>query len=307
MKNINKPYDQGHPAEKGMRTSILGIVANLLLGIVKWTAGYVGNSYALIADAIESLSDVAASFIVWTGLKISSQKPDQNHPYGHGKAEPLAAFLVSISLFIAAIVILLQSVKNIQTPHEVPESFTLWVLIGVILVKELLFKKVFKVGKEIQSTAVKSDAWHHRADAITSLGSLIGVSVAVIGGTGYEAADDYAAMFTSLIIIFNAIRIGRPALSEIMDIAPPAALVEKIKQIAGTAPGVKAIDKCYVRKMGFDYYVDIHVVVDGEITVREGHEIAHEVQARLLKSEMRIQGAIVHVEPFDPLYGRTGS
>lgn len=296
--------EKEHPAEMGMRSSVLGMVVNLFLGLIKWVAGYLGNSYALIADAIESLSDVAGSFIVWAGLKISAKEPDYDHPYGHGKAEPLAALMVSISLLIAAIIIIILSIKNALTPHQVPEKFTLWVLIGVILVKEILFKKVIRVGEDIASTAVKSDAWHHRADAITSLGALMGISIAIIGGEGYESADDWAAILTSFFIIYNSIRIGKPALEEIMDIAPPQEFVDQIKHIALRAEGVKAIDKCYVRKMGFDYYVDIHVVVDGEISVKEGHHIAHEVKERLESSAMRVKGAIVHVEPFDPEYGK---
>jgi cation diffusion facilitator family transporter len=293
-----------HPAEAGMKTSIIGIIANFFLGIIKGLAGYIGNSYALVADAIESLSDVAGSFIVWSGLKISTKAPDSDHPYGHGKAEPIASLLVSISLFVAAVIIVVQSIRHILIPHELPEKFTLWILILVILIKELLFKKVFQTGIEIESTAVKSDAWHHRADAITSFGTLIGISIALLGGKGYESADDWAAILTSVFILYNAVRIGKPALSEIMDVAPPQELVDKIKNLALNTPGVKAIDKCYVRKMGFDYYVDIHVVVSGDISVTEGHRISHDVKENLLNSPIRIQGAIIHIEPFDPEYSK---
>lgn len=301
----NKNTDNtDHPANIGIRFTLIGIAANLLLGIIKGLAGFFGNSYALIADAIESLSDVAGSLIVWSGLKISAKAPDKNHPYGHGKAEPIATFLVSISLFVAGIIIVFQSIKKIITPHEVPETYTLWVIALVIIIKELLFKKAFQIGQEINSSAVKSDAWHHRADALTSLGALIGITIAVIGGPGYESADDWAAIITSGFIMYNAYSIGKPALSEIMDISPPLELIEKIKSIALETKGVMAIDKCFVRKMGFDYYVDIHVVVNGKLTVKEGHIIAHEVKERLLNSNIRIQGAIIHIEPFDPFYNK---
>lgn len=301
---VKNKFSEEHPAKAGMKSTLVGIVANLLLGIIKGVAGFFGNSYALIADAIESLSDVAGSFMVWAGLKVSIKAPDVDHPYGHGKAEPIAAFLVSLSLFIAAIVIIVHSIQNIFTPHELPETFTLWVLVLVIVTKEFLFKKVFDVGESIESVAVKSDAWHHRSDAITSVGTFIGISIALLGGQGYESADDWAALLTSFIIIYNSYRIGKPALSEIMDVAPPEELVEKIKNIALTANEVKAIDKCYVRKMGFDYYVDIHVVVDGNLTVKAGHAIAHDVEEKLFEAPLRIQGANVHIEPFDPEYNK---
>lgn len=292
--------NQEHPAEKGIRSTLTGMVINLFLSLLKGAAGILGHSYALVADAIESIADVGTSFIVWAGLKISIKAPDMNHPYGHGKAEPLAAVMVSLSLFVAATIIIFQSIDHIRTPHEVPEPFTLGVLVLVIIIKELLFKKVFKVGEETESHAVKSDAWHHRSDAITSIGTFIGISIALLGGKGFEVADDWAAILTSGIIVFNAVRIGRPALSEIMDVAAPDETVEDVKKQALLVQGVKAIDKCFVRKMGFDYYVDIHVVVDGSLSVKEGHDIAHTVKETLISWNPRIRGVIVHIEPFDP-------
>lgn len=169
-----------HPAIKGMKSSVVGMTANLILALIKGVTGILGNSYALIADSIESLTDAGSSFIVWAGLKISSKEPDTDHPYGHGKAEPLASILVCLCLLTASVFIIFQSIKNIQTPHELPEPFTIWVLLGVVICKEILFKKAFEVGNEIKSTAVKSDAWHHRSDAITSLGALMGITIALI-------------------------------------------------------------------------------------------------------------------------------
>lgn len=163
-----------HPAHKGMRSTAVGILVNALLAVCKGTAGFLGNSYALIADAIESASDVISSFIVLIGLKIASKPRDENHPYGHGKAEPLAAAVVALALIGAAITIAIQSLHEIITPHHAPEPFTLIVLVAVIAVKETLFRFVFKVGNEVQSTAVKTDAWHHRSDAITSAAALRG-------------------------------------------------------------------------------------------------------------------------------------
>lgn len=292
--------DHSHPAHKGIRFTLISISTNLVLGVIKYLAGFFGNSYAMIADAFESLSDVASSLVVLIGLKISTKAPDEDHPYGHGKAEPIAAAIVALSLLSVSVMIAIQSIRNIHTPHESPEAFTLIVLGLVILSKEVLFKKLIKVGESTGSQAVKSDAWHQRVDALTSLGAFAGILIALVGGKGFESADDWAALLTSLVIAFNSYRIGKPAIEEIMDTAPSEKIVEEIKEIASQTPQVLAIDKCLVRKMGFDYYVDIHVVVNGELTVSKGHEIAHKVKLRLLESDLRIQGVLVHVEPFNP-------
>jgi cation diffusion facilitator family transporter len=295
-----KKIKQKHPSQRGVRISIVSIIVNLFLAIIKWTGGYIGNSYALIADAFESLTDVASSIVVLTGLKVSAKVPDQDHPYGHGKAEPIAGLIVSVFLLFASVMIALQSIYNIRTPHESPEPFTLIILGLVIGTKETLFKKLTIVGESTGSHALKSDAWHQRADALTSIGAFIGILIALIAGKGYESADDWAALVTSVFIAVNAFRIGKPALEEIMDTAPRGEIVDLIRKKAAETEGVKAIDKCLVRKMGFDYYIDIHIVVDGNLSVSKGHEIAHKVKDKLLASDLRIQGAIVHVEPFNP-------
>jgi len=208
-KNLSKFADQG------IHTTLIGIIASIILAAIKGTAGVLGNSYALIADAIESTSDVFTSLIVIVGLRIAKKPADENHPYGHGKAEPFAGILVASALFIAAIIIIIQSTHEIITPHHAPAPFTLIVLIIVVLTKELLFRFVIKVGDSVESVAVKNDAWHHRSDAITSVAAFVGISIALIGGAGYEPADDYAALFASLIIIFNAYRLLKPALSDV--------------------------------------------------------------------------------------------
>jgi cation diffusion facilitator family transporter len=286
-----------HPAEKGMKTSVIGILVNAVLAAVKGIAGIFGNSYALVADAIESSLDVFSSAIVWGGLKISTIPADADHPYGHGKAEPLAGALVSIGLLAGAVIIIIQSVNEIITPHHAPEPFTIIVLIVVILTKEILFRFVISVGKEVSSTAVKGDAWHHRSDAITSAAAAVGISVALIGGEGYESADDYAALFVSVIIAFNAYKIFYPALNEIMDAAPQPEIENNVRQIAGKVNGVLWLEKCNVRKMGFDFFVDLHVTVDANITVHEGHEVARRVKAAICSSNARILDVLVHIEP----------
>lgn len=286
-----------HPAARGMQSTLLGIGVNALLAAIKAAAGFLGNSYALIADAIESMSDVISSIIVWIGLKVATRPPDANHPYGHGKAEPLAAAVVALALLAAAISIVLQSLHEIRTPHHAPAPFTLAVLVLVVLTKEMLFRFVFKVGDETQSTAVKGDAWHHRSDALTSAAAFIGISIALLGGKGYESADDWAALLASGVIAFNAFTILRNALAELTDASPDARIERSVRTTAGAVEGVIGLDKCHVRKLGFDYYVDLDVIVNSELSVRQGHEIAHRVQDAIRAANPNISKVLVHVEP----------
>jgi cation diffusion facilitator family transporter len=296
-KKILNNQNSFEAANKGVRTTIIGIITSILLAAIKAVAGILGNSYALIADAIESASDVFTSIVVLAGLRIAQLPPDQKHPYGHGKAEPFAGIVVAIALFVAAIIIITQSIHEIITPHHAPAPFTLIVLVVVVLTKEFLFRYIIKVGTEVNSVAVKNDAWHHRSDAFTSGAAFIGISIALIGGEGYEQADDYAALFASGVIIFNAYRLLRPALDEIMDAAPSKEINQEIINATNSVSGVIATDKCYVRKMGLDYYIDIHIIVDGNLTVHDGHEIAHNVKDYLMKTFPQISNVLVHVEP----------
>ena len=292
-----EPQNQ-HPATKGRKSALIGVGTNLILAAAKLTAGIIGHSHALVADAIESTADVFSSLIVWGGLRIASTPRDRDHPYGHGKAEPLAALVVAVFLLFAAGLIGFQSLRDLhEGQHKLPSRFTLVVLLGVIIIKEVLFRYVVTIGKEISSTAVKSDAWHHRSDAITSTAAFVGISIAVIGGPGYASADDWAALAAAVVIAFNGYRLFLPALQEVMDAAPAAALETEIRQIAGGVPGVAGLEKCFVRKMGFEYYVDIHVEVDGDLTVRQGHDIAHDVKAAIRKANPRVTDVLVHIEP----------
>ncbi|EQB62544.1 MAG: hypothetical protein RBG1_1C00001G0123 [candidate division Zixibacteria bacterium RBG-1] len=286
-----------HPATVGARTTIIGILANALLAGIKGIAGILGNSYALIADAIESGTDVFSSLVVLGGLRISKVPPDKDHPYGHGKAEPLAAAVVALGLIVAAISIAIQSIREIKIPHHAPAPFTLLVLVIVVITKETLFRFVFKAGQSVESTAVKTDAWHHRSDALTSLAAFIGISIALIGGPGYESADDWAALFASGVIVFNGVRLLRPAILEAMDTAPSGEVTKQVIQIASQVPGVVGLDKCFVRKMGFDYYVDLHVIVDANLPVREAHKIGHDVKDQLRSQYSKIRDVLVHIEP----------
>jgi cation diffusion facilitator family transporter len=257
----------------------------------------IGNSYALIADGIESTADIFSSLIVWGGLQWSSKPPDEDHPYGHGKAESLAGMVVALFLIAAAIFISIQSVQEIRSPHGAPAWYTLVVLGVIIVVKEALYRRMFRIGAQLGSSALRSDAWHHRSDAITSLAAFVGIGLALIGGEGYEAADDWAALAASSIIFINGIRLLRPALNEVMDANVPGAVEQQIIALAAQVDGVIAIEKCRVRKSGLGYLMDIHVEVDAELTIRAAHLIGHHVKDRLIGSDLPIVDVVVHVEP----------
>lgn len=273
-----------------------------MLAIVKAVTGIFGNSYALIADAIESTTDVFSSLLVLLGLKYSSKPPDENHPYGHGRAEPLITFAVVGFLVISATVIAYESIQHIKTPHSVPETYTLIILAVIIVIKEIAYRFVSKKGEETKSTSLKADAWHHRSDAITSLMAFIGISIAIFMGDGYEAADDFAALIASGFIIYNAYLILRPALGEVMDEHMYDDMISHIREISQSIPGVVETEKCFVRKTGMKFLVDLHIAVDASISVKEGHDIAHEVKNILLQELPEIADVLIHVEPDDELF-----
>ncbi len=280
-----------------VKTTYFSILSNASLAILKWIAGYFGNSYALIADAIESTTDIFSSFLVLLGLKYSSKPADKNHPYGHGRIEPLVTFAVVGSLIISAIIIARQSIINIQTPHELPKVYTLFVLAAIIAWKETSYRIVVNKSKETKSSSLKADAWHHRSDAITSLAAFIGISIALIMGKGFESADDWAALFAAGFILYNCYLIFRPALGEVMDEHTHDDLVDQIREISKGVPGVIETEKCFIRKTGMKYAVDLHITVDGASSVKEGHITSHKLKDKL-KSEMsEISNVLIHIEP----------
>jgi cation diffusion facilitator family transporter len=283
--------------QTGARVALLGLVINVVFATVKIAAGVIGHAYVLIADGIESALDIGGSIIIWGGLTVAARPPDQTHPYGHGKAEPIAAIVVALGVLAAAIGLSIESVREILTPHHGPAPFTLAVLVVVIVVKEFLFRYVNRVGREFESTAVQTDAWHHRSDALTSAAAFIGISLALIGGERWRSADDWAALFACAVIAANGVKLLLPAFHEIMDTAPRAKIVSAICRVAASVPGVVEVEKCRARKMGLDFYVDLHARVDGNISVHEGHEIAHRVKAAIQQSNPRVADVLVHVEP----------
>jgi cation diffusion facilitator family transporter len=280
---------------EGMRSSLVGIGANLALAVFKCAAGFLGHSFALVADGVESFSDVVSSTVVFFGLKFAIKPPDEDHPYGHGKAEPIASIIVSLALMAAAVFIGVESIRRIREPHPLPELYTLWVLLAVVGIKLVLSRYVTAIGRHLESSAVDSDAWHHLSDAITSGLAFIGISIALL--IRNPAADDWAALCASPVIIFNAYRKLRHPFAELLDAKPSPEIERQIRSIASRVPGVVGVEKCQVRKVGFSYYVNLHIIVHGEISVSQGHSIAHKVEDTILKEAPRVAEALVHVEP----------
>lgn len=278
---------------------LLGVGVNASLAVLKILAGVFGNSYALIADGIESTTDIATSLAVWQGLRISTRPADDKHPYGYGKAEALAGVVAAGALLAAAVIIAYQSVQEIYTPHHLPHWSTLVVLILVVGVKETLARYIGHAGEAHGSVALQGDAWHHRSDALTSVAAFIGISIGLIGGEGYETADDFAALAACLVIAFSGVRLLWSAARDLMDAAPPDSFASEVRALATAVPGVRGIDKLRIRKSGLSYYIDIHVQVDGKASVRDGHNIGGRVRATLRESKLRIADALVHIEPWE--------
>ena len=283
--------------EKAIRTTYFSIVGNTILAIIKALAGIFGNSFALIADAIESTTDIFASFLVLLGFKYAQRPADENHPYGHGKIEALVAIGIAIALTIAGGIIVKDSILHIIKPHKAPASFTLIILVVVVAVKEILYRYVLKTGKEINSTAVKADAFHHRSDAITSVAAFVGISIALIGGKGYEVADDFAALIAAVFIFYNAYKIGRTAVSELLDEAIEPELRKDIIEITEKNASVIKVERCFSRKMGTAFHIDMHIWIDGTKTVIEGHDISHQVKDELIRNFPNLIDVHIHIEP----------
>lgn len=293
--------DRRLPTDEGMKLAQAGMLLNMVLAIVKVLAGIVGHSYALIADGIESVADIFGSLIVWSGLRVARRSADSAYPFGYGKAEALAAAGVGFMLVGAAIGISIEAIREIMIPHHTPAPFTLAVLVGVVLIKELFFRRVSRAAVASGSTAIKADAWHHRSDAITSLAAFIGISIALIGGPGWEQADDWAALLAACVIVYNGVRVMRPALQELMDRAPGEALLGRVERAAHSVTGVLATEKLKMRRAGTAYYVDLHVQADPTLSLHEAHILSGMVKSAIRREVPEVSGALIHMEPYEDM------
>ena len=276
---------------------LVGVAVNAALASIKILAGFFGNSYALIADGIESTADIVTSLVVWGGLRVSGTPADEKHPWGYGKAEALAGVVASLALLSAAGMIAVQSIREIRTPHHLPHWSTLLVLVVVVATKSMLARWMGEIGEEAESTSLQADAWHHWADVITSVAAFVGIAIGLVGGPGWEPADDWAALVACAVIAWTGASLLAMAVRELLDAAPAKELEEKVRALAGGVEGVVALDKCRIRKSGTRYFVELHVEVDGDAPVREGHAIGGRVRSVLRQSPLKIADAFIHVEP----------
>jgi cation diffusion facilitator family transporter len=297
MNSAPNPQPVTGSLQTGARLALIGLVVNIVFAILKIAGGIFGNAYALIADGMESALDVAGSLVIWGGLRFAARPPDATHPYGHGKAEPLTAIFVACVVLLAAVGIAIESARTMFLPHDKPAAITLVILLSVVIVKESLFRYVIRFGRAVESMAIEADAWRHRADVLSSIAAFIGISIALIGGEKWRSADNWAAIFVCFVIGSIGVRLLRPAIYEILDTAPRGEIVDRVCASAASVKGVAQIDKSFVRKMGLSFYVDLHVEVDGDISVREGHHIAHAVKRAIQASDPRIADVLVHIEP----------
>lgn len=285
---------------KGIRSAQVGVLVNTVLAALKLVAGVVGNTYALIADAVESTADIFSSLVVWGGLHVSGREPDDEYPFGYGKAEALAAAVVSLMLLGAAIGIAYQAVGEIREPHATPAPWTLAVLVAVIVTKLVLARSVSAVGVDIGSQAVEADASHHLSDTITSTAAFIGIAIALWGGEGWESADDWAALLATAVIAYNGARMLRSAMRDLMDRMPGAEVVGPVRRAAESVPGVLATEKMAVRRTGMTYRVTLHVQTDPLLPIRDAHIVGGMVKSAIRAAVPRVDSVLIHLEPYEP-------
>lgn len=294
------------PTRRGIRSAQAALLANTVLAIAKLLAGVVGNTYALVADAVESIADIVASLVVWGGLHVAARAPDEEYPFGYGKAEALAAAVVALILLGSAIGIAVVAIREIRTPHLSPAPWTLVVLVAVVLFKWALSRYAHGVGTEIGSQAVKADAWHHLSDAVTSAAAFVGITIALFGaryagGSGWESADDWAALVASFVIVYNGLALLRPAVHDLMDRAPGADVIDAVRRAAESVPGVLATEKLAVRRAGLVYRVTLHAQASPELSLHEAHVLSGKVKSAIRSAEPRVDSVLVHMEPHEPL------
>lgn len=292
-------------ARRGIRAVQFGLLLNFALASIKVVAGLVGHSYALVADGVESTIDIVASLVVWGGLQIASREADEDYPFGYGRAEALAAAIVALILIGAGVGIAIAALREIRTPHHAPEPYTLFVLLGVIVIKEVLFRRMRDIAAATDSSAVHADAWHHRSDALTSLAAFVGISLALWKGQRWASADDWAALVASAVIMVNAVRVARPAIAELMDRSPERPMIERMESAARGVSGVRGTHKLKVRRHGGEYHVDVHVQADPNLTLHDAHVLSGKVKSAIRASIPQVAGVLIHMEPDEPEPGRS--
>ncbi len=298
MKNVGDQSNADSLYRDATQAALLGLVVNLVLGLVKLVGGIVGKSFALISDAVNSLGDVFASLVVLFGLRVAQRPADAEHPYGHTKAESIAGSNVALLIVISALIVGWEAVQRINVPHDLPPIWTLWIAGANVLIKESLYRYKVRVAKRTGSSSILANAWDHRSDALCSFAVLIGLGIVRWGGPEWIGADEVAALVVVAAIVWSGLQLFSKSSSELMDLQADDELVQQIKTAAENVPDVKAVEKLWVRKSGLEYFADIHIEVDQSLTVAEGHRIGHQVKDRLIADFPTLRDVLVHLEPF---------
>lgn len=284
--------------QQATRAAIVGVVANLGLGVIKLVGGLVGQSFALIADAVNSLGDVVTSLVVLFALRVAQRPADAEHPYGHTRAEAIAGSNLALLVIVSALLVGWEAVQRLTVPHDLPPVWTLWIAAANVVIKEGLYRYKVNVGRKTGSSALIANAWDHRSDAFCSLAVLIGLGIVRWGGPSWIGADEVSALVVVTAIVLSGANLFRSSASELMDSQADEQLVREIRQAAEAVPDVRAVEKLWVRKSGLEYFADIHIEVDARTTVAEGHRIGHAVKDRLVQQFTSLRDVLVHLEPY---------
>lgn len=285
-----------------MRAAGLGLLVNVVLGIVKLVGGIIGSSFALISDAVNSLGDALTSIVVLFALWFAQRPADEEHPYGHTRAEAIAAAYVALLIVMSALLVGWEAIERLWTEHIAPPVWTMWIAGANVLIKEGLYRYKQRVGQRIGSAAIMANAWDHRSDALCSLAVLIGLAAVRWGGPSFLWADEAAALFVVAAIVWSGGWLLARSTSELLDPQADEELVAQIRQVAAAVPGVRAVEKLWVRKTGIEFLADIHIEVDAKMTVEEGHRIGHDVKDQLLARFASLRDVLVHLEPFPHIH-----
>jgi len=283
--------------QTGQRVAAVGMLVSGTLAVVKIFAGIAGHSTAVLADGLESAGDVFASGFVLLGLTLAAIPPDRDHPYGHGRVETLTGLLIGLVLAAGGAVISFSSVQRLGEPHPLPQHFVIWPLLASLIAKSGLAAFKFRHGRRMHSDALVADAWNDMMDTISAMAALISVLLALDDPVLFLNADRYGGFVVGLVVIATGLRVSRDTAMQLIDTMPDERLMIQIRRAAVTVPGVKGVEKCFARKTGLRYHVDLHLEVDPELTVRQSHNIAHEVRQSILQQLDWVADVLVHVEP----------
>jgi cation diffusion facilitator family transporter len=281
----------------GQRVAIAGMVVSGSLAIVKIVAGLSGHSTAVVADGLESAGDVFASGFVLLGLTLAARPADENHPYGHGRAETLTGLLIGLALAATGALISYESLRRLGQPRLVLAAYVVWPLVASVLAKAALASVKFHYGRKIGSAGLIADAWNDTKDTGSAIAALIAVGLTLSDPARFFNADRYGGFIVGLMVVSVGVRVARETAMQLMDTMPNEGLMKQIRAVASTVPGVRGVEKCFARKTGLRYHVDLHLEVDPEITVRQSHEIAHNVRYRIREQLNWVADVLVHVEP----------